>query len=71
MKKYNYEDMVALEKMTVKEAIEALKYVYAGYNGKYKFPRKDEYSDTEYINYKRECAFVQIYKYVKEIEEDD
>jgi hypothetical protein len=70
---YNYYDMIALETMTPKEVIEFLKYAYRGYINKYEFPtpEKDEYSDTEYYNYKMQCAFFQACEYLERIEEDD
>ncbi len=60
---YEYEDMVALEKMSQKEASDILKEAYRGYINSYIFPKEyEEYSDVEYYYYEIQCAFNIAYR---------
>lgn len=60
---YEYEDMVALEKMSPKEASDILEEAYGGYINTYIFPKEyEEYSVRDYYNYKIQCAFNTAYR---------
>ena len=60
---YKYEDMVALEEMSPKEASDILESAYKSYINRYIFPREGkEYSENDYYDYKIQCAFRVAYK---------
>lgn len=60
---YEYEDMVALEGMSPKEASDILASAYRGYINRYIFPREGkEYSENNYHDYKIQCAFRVAYR---------
>ena len=60
---YEYEDMVALEEMSPKEASDILASTYRGRINRYIFPREGkEYSENDYYDYKIQCAFNVAYR---------
>lgn len=60
---YEYEDMIALEEMSPKEASDVLEEAYGGYINSYIFPKEyEEYSVRDYYNYKIQCAFNIAYR---------
>lgn len=60
---YEYEDMVALEGMSPKEASDILASAYRGRINRYIFPREwEEYSENDYYDYKIQCAFNVAYR---------
>lgn len=60
---YEYDDMVELEKMSLKEASDILESAYRGYINRYIFPREGkEYSENDYYDYKIQCAFRVAYR---------
>lgn len=60
---YEYEDMVALEKMSPKEASDILAGAYRGYINRYIFPREEkEFTADEYYDYRIQCAFNVAYR---------
>ena len=60
---YEYDDMVALEEMSPKEASDILEAAYSGYINRYIFPKEyEEYSEDDYYDYRIQCAFNVAYK---------
>ena len=60
---YEYEDMVALEEMSPKEASDILESAYRGYINRYIFPREGkEFTANEYHDYRIQCAFRVAYR---------
>lgn len=63
VKIYDYEDMIALEKMSPKEASDILARAYRGYINRYVFPQElGEYSESDYYDYRIQCAFRVAYR---------
>lgn len=60
---YDYDDMVALEEMSPKEASDILEGAYRGYINKYIFPREgEEFTSDDYFTYRMQCAFRVAYR---------
>ena len=60
---YEYEDMVALEEMSPKEASDIIESAYRGYINRYIFPREGkEFTANEYHDYRIQCAFRVAYR---------
>ena len=60
---YEYDDMVALEEMSPKEASDILEGAYSGYINRYIFPKEyEEYSEGDYYDYRIQCAFNVAYR---------
>ena len=69
---YEYEDMIALEKMSPKEASDVLEEAYSGYINSYIFPKEyEEYSVRDYYNYKIQCAFNVAYRILEGRQKDE